>query len=269
MDRHISEYFSQFSDDLQKGNFYRVIPLHDAPDTDWDSLHKLMPCLSKGWFELVDLEDADRIEFLRDFWLEKLPYRQGMSEFIESFFHNIDFVGIFITQKVYDAPYESHIVYSLKGSRGFYQGGPPADEAALQNLQKQLSNVILPSDYLAFLQIHDGFCKTTDSTGIIPTSKFMDVYNKFQRMLLGEDVIKTSSGIEVDPKSLIPFYESFGMPFFQCFWKEWYPEGEMGNVYYSGTVKKILVSENGLAGDESMAFPTFLDWLMFYLERVE
>jgi hypothetical protein len=83
-----------------------------------------------------------------------------------------------------------------------------------------------------------------------------------------EEVIKTSDGIEVDPKTLIPFYESFGMPFFQCFWTEWYPEEEMGNVYYSGVSKKILVAEDERPSEENMAFPTFLDWLMFYLERV-
>jgi hypothetical protein len=269
MDRHSREYFSQFSDDFPKGNFHRVISLHDAPDIDWDILHKHVPCLSKGWYELVDLDNTDRIEFLKDFWLEKLPYRQGISEFIEGFFNNLDFVGIFITQKAFDAPFDAHIVYSLKENKGFYQGGPPVGEVDLQKLQKQFENVILPADYLAFLQIHDGFSKTTDSTGIICSSKFMEVYHSFQEMLQGEEVIKTSTGLEVDPGTLIPFYKSFGMPFFQCFWKDWYPEGEMGNVYYSGELKKILVQENGAAAEESLAFPTFLDWLKFYLERVD
>lgn len=268
MDRNVNEYFTQFSDELPRGNFHRVIALHDAPDIDWESMHTLVPCLCKGWYELVSLDNKDRIEFVRDFWLKKLPYRKGVSELIENFFNSLSFVGIFITQKTYDDPYEAHIVYSLKEGRGFYQGGPPALDADLQKMQKQFPNFILPLDYLAFLQIHDGFSKTTDSTGIIPSSKFIQNYTTFQQRLMEEEVIKTSIGTEVDPKTLIPFYESFGMPFFQCFWTEWYPEEEMGNVYYSGVTKKILVAENGRPSEENMAFSTFLDWLMFYLERV-
>jgi hypothetical protein len=269
MNHHVKEYFSQFSDDLPKGNFHNVIALHEAPDIDWTSIHELVPNLCKGWFELAGLHNKDRIEFARDFWIDKLPYRQGVSECIESFFDNLEFVGIYITQKVFDDPYEAQIVYSLKEDSGFYKGCPPAFEMNLERLQKQFQDFILPSDYLAFLQIHDGFSKTTDCTGVIPSTKLVETYLKFQKLLMQEDVIKSSSGLEIDPKTLIPFYESFGMPFFQCFWTEWYPEEEMGNVYYSGETKMILVSEKNRPSDETMAFPTFLDWLMFYLERVE
>jgi hypothetical protein len=70
------------------------------------------------------------------------------------------------------------------------------------------------------------------------------------------------------PKSLIPFYESFGQPFFQCFWGDWYPDQEMGNVYYSNATKKILVSNKKDDCLETMAFETFTDWLVFYLEKL-
>lgn len=269
MDRHVKEFFSQFSDDAPMGNFHRVIPLHDAPDIDWDTLHKLVPGLCKGWYELANLENKDRIEFLRDYWIDKLPYHNGISELIQTFFSGLDFIGLFITQKAYDDPYEAHIVYSLKGGAGFYQGGVPATEIQLQYIQKQLPDIRLPLDYLAFLQIHNGFSKTTDCTGIIPTGRFMQTYDEFQQLLMTEDVIKTSAGSEVDPKTLIPFYESFGMPFFQCFWTEWYPEEEMGNVYYSGQTKTVLIDLDKSVSIENMAFATFSDWLMFYLERVE
>jgi hypothetical protein len=59
------------------------------------------------------------------------------------------------------------------------------------------------------------------------------------------------------------------MPFYQCFWAEWYPEQEMGNVYYSGESKTISDVFGSFSSSETMAFTTFTDWLMFYLERID
>jgi len=127
---------------------------------------------------------------------------------------------------------------------------------------------MLPSDYLAFLQIHDGFSKTTDSTGITPSNEMHKSYTQLQEIIQQHDPIVTKKGTAVDPSTLIPFYESFGMPYFQCFWAEWYPEEEMGNVYYSGALRTISDVYGGGLSTETMAFPTFTDWLMFYLERI-
>lgn len=269
MDYHVKEYFSHSSDDAPKGNFHRVIALHEAPDIDWESIQEIVPDFCRGWYELAQLSSKDRIEFIRDYWIGKLPYRQGVSENILQFFENLDDIGVYITQKVYDSPYESYLVYCLKGDSGFYKGCPSASEQELSNMQKQFPGFILPRDYLAFLLVHNGFSKTTDYTGIISTGKLIERYSEFQEMLSKEDIIKSSSGVEIDPKSLIPFYESFGMPFFQCFWTDWYPEEEMGNVYYSGQTKTVLFDQSGSPSVENMSFPTFLDWLMFYLERIE
>lgn len=95
-----------------------------------------------------------------------------------------------------------------------------------------------------------------------------EVYERFQQMLKKLDVLKTTDEIEVNPKTLIPFYESFGMPFYQCFWSEWYPEEEMGNVYFSDLTKTISSTHLRESSPENMAFPTFIDWLKFYLERI-
>jgi hypothetical protein len=95
-------------------------------------------------------------------------------------------------------------------------------------------------------------------------------YNAFQEMLGSViDPITTPSGAIVNPASLIPFYESFGMPFFQCFWGEWYPEQEMGNVYLSPASRMISTCKKRGECDESLAFETFTDWLMFYLEKID
>ncbi len=267
MDRHVNEFFRQSSGETPR-NFYRVIPLHEAPDVDWETVHQMVPGLFKGWYELAHLPSKDRIEFIRDFWLNKLPYHCGFSEFLVRFFESLDDVGVFLTQQKYDDAFEASIVYCLKEDSGFYRGGTPATEEEIEALQKHFPDYILPSDYKAFLQVHNGFWKTTDISGIAGTDRMVEMNEAFQKMLNQQERLLSTSGREADPKSLIAFYESFGMPFFQCFWGEWYPEGEMGNVYYSGVTRSIIYSEGAEQGPENMAFPTFLDWLMFYLEKI-
>lgn len=270
MDVHVKEFYRQYSEETPDGKFHRVIALHEAPDIECKDLHKQFPPVCKGWFELVQLSPRDRIDFTRDFWLSRLPYHPKVSDFIVRFFDSLDDVGLFIYQQKFDDPFEIDIVYSLKNNSGFFRGSPAATEAQITELRAQLAPFILPTDYTAFLQIHNGFCKTTDCTGLIKVERLRDAYKNFQDLFIGRnDPINTTKGTPVDPKKLLPFYESFGLPFYQCFWADWYPEQEMGNVYYSGNTSTISDVSTTDLSTESMAFPTFLDWLMFYLERIE
>lgn len=268
MDSHVHNFFRMGSDDTSGGHYHKVIALHEAPDIDCENLCQLVPDLSKGWYELAVLDTKDRIEFVRDYWLDQLPYQQGLSEFVVRFFSQVDDIGIFLTQKKFDDPFQVSMIYSLKGDNGFYRGASPATDQRINRLQNAFEGALLPADYLAFLRIHDGFWKTTDCTGLTPSAMMPSVNKAFQERLANTSVL-TSDGNEVDPTTLIAFYESFGLPFYQCFWKDWYPQGEMGNVYFSGNTNTILFSEEGGMQSENMAFPSFLDWLMFYLERVD
>jgi hypothetical protein len=269
MDLHAIEYYSAYSEQGPHGHFHRVIALHDDPLMDWSEASKLVPSLNRGWYELSQLPVQDRIEFTREFWLTKLPYRAHLNEFLVSFFASLDDIGVFLTQQKYEDPFAIHLVYSLANNSGFFHGEGPADDLEIINLQKVFPNYILPADYLAFLRIHNGFAKLTD-TGIIPSTHMKDGFEAFQKRLMeGQDPITTSDGVEVDPASLIPFYESFGMPFFQCFWRDWYPDQEMGNVYYSDLTRTISTCRKKDDCVETMAFETFTDWLMFYLEKID
>lgn len=269
MNTHINEFFKQRTDDNPSGSFHRVIALHEGPDIDWETLAEQVPCLTKGWYELCHLSPRDRIDFIREFWLSKLPYKEGVSESILHFFDSLDDIGVFVTQKNYDDPLHACLVYSMKDNTGFYRGGSPASEEMIVELQQQFPDYILPSDYKAFLRIHNGFWKTTDCTGIIGTKEMLKLYQRLQGMTSARERVLTLDGKDVNPKTLIPFYESFGLPFFQCFWGEWYPLDEMGNVYFLGNQNMISFSmNNGGSGEEKLAFPTFLDWLMFYLEKI-
>lgn len=270
MDLHVKEFYRQFSDEFPEGKFHRAIALHDAPDVDWSELHDQFPVVCKGWYELTLLSTADRIEFTRDYWLSKLPYTPRLDQFIMRFFDSLDDVGIYVYQRQFDDPFEVDVVYSLKNNNGFFRGSSAASDAQIEELKAQFSDCIFPADYLAFTQIHSGFCKTTDCTGMIKIQHLHSSYQRFQELFTHlDEPLRTSNGIAVDAKKLIPFYESFGMPFYQCFWMEWYPDQEMGNVYYSGNSSTI--SDIGLkeSGAETLAFPTFIDWLMFYLERID
>lgn len=270
MDIHVQEYYCRASDDSPKGCFRSVLALHEHPEITWEAISKQCPDLTKGWYELARLNSKDRIEFTRDFWLSKLPYTPGLDKFLMKFFSMLDDIGVFIVQRKFDDPYEAHLVYSLKGNIGFYRGRSPVDEVQIPHIQKLFSDYMLPSDYLAFLRVHNGFSKSSDCTGVCNSNDLLRLYEFFQDFIQqGDNTVMTTSGTPINPKSLIPFYESFGMPFFQCFWAEWYPDNEMGNVYYSGMTNTISDIKAVAPGIETMAFATFLDWLMFYLEQVE
>lgn len=268
MEKRVEDFFRQYRDDMPKGNFHRVISLGGSTELGWEKISAMIPNFPKGWYELARLPVKDRIEFTRDFWLESLPYKHGFSEFIQDFFSQVDDIRVFLTQKLTDSPFEAFFVYSMSGNSSFYRGALPASEEDLQTVQKLYPDLILPSDYTAFLRIHNGFWKTTDSTGIAPTYQLQELKVRFEKSLPVQDLLKTSSGAIVNPATLVPFYESFGMPFFQCFWTEWYPEEEMGNVYYCADTQTILFQGQNEASLENMSFPSFLDWLMFYLERI-
>ncbi|WP_068466828.1 SMI1/KNR4 family protein [Candidatus Protochlamydia phocaeensis] len=268
MDQHALEYYSSYSEEAPHAHFHKVIMLQEDPMIDWEEALALAPKLCRGWYELAQLPLQDRIEFTREFWLAKLPYHPNLNEFLNKFFSSLDDIGIFLFQPKYEDPFEVSLVYSLADNSGFFHGNAPATEQEIIALQKVFPDYILPPDYLAFLQIHNGFAKLTD-TGITKSAEMEESYMNFQKVLEKDYPITTSKGGTVNPKSLIPFYCSFGMSFFQCFWGEWYPGQEMGNVYYSGETKTISDCMQTADCVETMAFENFTDWLMFYLEKID
>lgn len=269
MDRHAKEFFTPYSEDYPHGTFCKVIALHDAPDIKFEDLGRSVGPHCKGWLELAQLPTIDRIDLVREYWLYKMKKYPRFTQFLFSFFDTIDDIGIFLTQHRPEDRFQCHMVYSLPNDTGYYRGSPPATEESLLKIQDYFTQWVLPSDYLAFLQIHDGFAKATDCTGLTPSSNLIENYEKFQKNLEQQDSLLTSGGKSVDFKSLIPFYESFGMPFYQCFWGEWHPEDEMGNVYYSGLAHIVYEADEESGSEDKMAFPTFVDWLLFYLERID
>ncbi len=268
MDSHFKEYFHEFSEDSPTGCVHKLIALHEDSTIQWEEISKIAPALPKAWYELSRLKPEDRIEFTKEYWQQKLMYHPNLGEFVDKFFSNLDEIGVFLIQKKFEDPFEVFLVYSVANDSGFYRGALPAPEDDLLTMESEFPEIIFPPDYLAFLKIHNGFFKTTDCTGLVLASEVKEVYDRFQVLFANEQGLVTESGQPLDPKKLIPFYVSFGMPYYHCFWAEWYPQQEMGVVYVRGTektVSDITRAENLMEG---LAFPTFTDWLMFYLERI-
>ena len=216
-----------------------AIALHEDPSLSYEQLLEKDPLLPRGWYELSKLKPCDRVEFVCDFWLHSLPYTAGASEGIELFFAKLSDIGVYIDG------HESFMVYSLREKGVFFQGQP----ACLEPLD---IGTKLPDDYLSFLSIHDGFQKEGDVGMILKR----DLYAKHEEMKEVEGI--SCRGNPVQGSALYPFYPG------QCFFEEWRPLQEMGNVLYSEREKTISDYRDPCPRDH-LAFPTFLNWLIYYL----
>lgn len=268
MNKHIREFFYLHSDGGRQGGYHTVIALHEAPDADFERLAERLPKSCRGWLELAQLLNSDRTELVRDHWLGKFQQYPKLETFLLHFFQQVDEIGVWVTQKRFDDPFDCHLVYSMKGGDSYFRGSPGASEEQLLRLQSNFSEWVIPSDFASFLSIHNGFAKTTDCSGILGVDELIERYRRFQLFLSESEELPKAYGRSINPKTLIPFYQSFGMPYYQCFWAEWHPETEMGNVYYSGQTNSVYFPEGKCGKAEELAFDTFADWLIFYLEGI-
>ncbi|MBP9842098.1 MAG: hypothetical protein KBC64_06720 [Simkaniaceae bacterium] len=203
----------------------------------------------QGWKELMHLKPSDRIEFVRDFWLATLPYTPHISDFFHTFFASLDEISVYVVGE------RVMMVYSLDDNATFFIGDPPFNG-------KVETEAIFPEGYLQFFKIHNGFRKVHD-TGLIPAEALKTTTGAF-RDKVGTLLIKRHDEL-VDPATLFPFYRSFDTESYQCFYSQYYADGEMGNVYCS--LEERTLSESFHSAD--LSFPTFEDWLIFYLEIIE
>lgn len=229
----------------------------------WETLQALCPSFPRGWFELCCLEVADRIEFTKEYWLKTLPFVPRAHPGFLSFFRHLDDVGVFLLRNKQQDFWQVEFVYSLRSEACFFRGGLFLSGDEVGALNQQFEH-ILPKDYLAFFRIHNGFARHND-IGLIRAEQVKSCQEKVFHDL-GDKSQCFSSSLLYDRTSLIPFYECFGLHSFQCFFKEWYPTSEIGNVYFSGIDYTI---SNTAKREEDLAFESFSEWLAFYLEGRE
>lgn len=254
----------QFFTPNKDNQFKEVIFLNEEPRWSWDEVTKVAFDLPRGWFELSRVSAKDRVEFTRDFWLDRIPYHPKAHPIIFEFFEQLDDVAVVLTRKSAEEPMDSELVYSLADNSCFFRGKPPCSDGQLQDLKGEL-DLDLPRDFLVFSRIHNGFGKLSEM-GLIEVEEVFHAKRRVMDMLLRTERRIRSGGVEVDPGALIPFYEVLGLASFQCFYTDWYPGNEMGNVYLSGIDYTISDISDKKAWTENLAFPTFSEWLATYLQ---
>lgn len=254
----------QFFTGKKENQFKEVLFLSEEPNAVWESISKIAFNLPRGWFELSRLSARDRVEFSRDFWLDRMPYHPSAHPAFFEFFEQLDDVVVVLASQRAGQPLEAELVYSLADNSSFFRGKPPCTDEDLQDLKNEIG-VSLPRDFLSFAKIHNGFGKLSEM-GLLEVGEMAHAKRRVMDLLIQTDKRIRSGEVDVDPGALIPFYEVFGLASFQCFYTDWYPGNEMGNVYLSG-IDYILsdVSDKKMWA-ESFAFPTFSEWLAYYLQ---
>lgn len=244
----VLDYFTQ------NGGVHEIVVLHRQKVLEWETAKEVAPSLPKGWWELSQLDSSVKLEFIRDFWFNALPYLPHIYQFLDTFFSRVDDISVCLVQRRKNLSFEVFLFYKLKDC--VFLGRPPLLEKEIECLKYSI-DFPLPEDFLNFLRIHNGFFKGKD-TGIFPSYALVEEKKKFQLKQEGLTLGKNT----VDPELLFPFYQSFGSDIYQCFYKDWYPDGDVGNVFCSLLDKTI----SSWKEEETLSFSTFLDWLVFYLE---
>lgn len=244
--------------------FKEVLFLSEEPDAKWEEIAKKTLDLPRSWFELSRVSVRDRIDFTRDFWLDRMPYHPSAHPAFFEFFEQLDDVAVVLTRLREDDPVVPELVYSLADNSSFFRGRPPCKEEAVHDLRSEIE-ASLPRDYLSFLRIHNGFGKLSEM-GLLEIEEIAHGRRRVMDLLIQTDKRVKSGGVDVDPGALIPFYEALGLSSFQCFYTDWYPSSEMGNVYLSGIDYTLSDVSDKRAWIENFAFPTFSEWLAYYLQ---
>src|SRR5690606_20221266 len=118
----------------------------------WEEARKKIPKLTKGWYELSQLDASIRFDFFRDYWFNSLPYHPNTFAFIDRFFKRVKEVPILaINQEIF-------LVYFLKDSSDLFLGRPPLIDQQIENLQETI-DFPLPKTFLKFYRIHNGFMR--------------------------------------------------------------------------------------------------------------
>ena len=249
---------------FKEDQFKEVRFLSDEPTATWGEISKIAFDLPRGWFELSRVSPRDRIEFTRDFWLDRIPYHPSAHPAFFEFFEQLDDVAVVLTRIREDEPFDAELVYSFADNSSFFRGRPPCTGGDLLALKDEIE-LDLPRDYLSFVQIHNGFGKLSEM-GLLEVEEIAYAKRRVMDLILQTEKRVKSGDLDVDPGSLIPFYEALGLSSFQCFYTDWYPGSEMGNVYLSGIDYTLSDVHDKKTWAENLAFPTFSEWLVYYLQ---
>ncbi|MCB1115248.1 MAG: SMI1/KNR4 family protein [Chlamydiia bacterium] len=241
MEKSVAQYFK--SDE--------IIFLSEMPELSFEERKAKVPRVTKGWHELCQIPHNVRFELIRDYWFNSLPNVLTFRAFIDRFFSQVDHVGVIASTS------GLFMTYTLKDKPECFFGCPPLVDDEIAALKKEI-DFPLPEDYALFFRVHNGFFKGGD-TGLHSADRLLKERERFKtlgkHLTLGKETAST--------ELLLPFYRSFDLDVYQCFYKEWHPDQGMGNVLCN--LKEGALSD---PNTDPRAFPTFLEWLTFYMEKV-
>lgn len=206
--------------------------------------------LPRPWYELSQISKRDRLDFLLMYWQNTLPYSPKSHPFFVQFFESLEDVSIVLVRR--ELFFEAEMVFLMQNGTVFFRGFPPASESELETLKMTLFP--FPEDYLAFLKMYGGFAKLNHK-GVLDPSDLLHTHTKVAAILE-----KGSDGI--DPANVMPFFQDYSLNGYQCFYRDWYPENSVGNIYVSGM--NHLVSER-VHDPDSLSFISYLEWFCRYL----
>ncbi|MBM3184403.1 MAG: SMI1/KNR4 family protein [Chlamydiae bacterium] len=249
----------------EDANFEEVLILLESDAKKWSEIERIIPEMPKGWFELSRVPSEDRIEFVRAYWQGRLPFQPKAHAAINRFFASLDDVGVVLTKE--KGKWTAQLIYSLMDHSSFFRGLPPVSEKDLADFRNEL-NVPFPNDWTSFVRIHNGFGKLSEIE-LLPVQEIPESKRRLMESFARHGKTVKSGQTIVDPSSLFPFYEVTELSSFQCFYADWYPGNEMGNVYFSGMDESLSDITRIEEWGENGAFLTFLDWLVSYLEGME
>jgi len=254
--------FYQKKDQNNKSAFADIIFLNEK--SSFDELKKVAPTLPRGWFELLFLDNRDRIDFVKQFWQAKLLYNVKTHETLIKFFQRVDDIYVVLTRDINQEYFEANLVYSTINEKVFFRAKPPLTDEEISYISNRFFN-FLPRDFLSFLKVHNGFAKTND-IGILDATALSEFTLFFIQEISSKGKVIKCGDESINPQSLIPFYQSNDFNF-QCFYLDWYPSISIGNLFYSSRENSLSDYHNSF--NDNMSFFTFFDWLIFYIEDVD
>src|SRR5579872_2370674 len=123
--------------------FKEVVFLSEESNANWGEISRKAPDLPRGWFELSRISPRDRVEFTRDFWLDRMPYHPSAHPAFFEFFEQLDDVAVVLMRRAEDEPMDCELVYSFHDNSSFFRGKPPCPETVLDELKHEI-DVNLP-----------------------------------------------------------------------------------------------------------------------------
>jgi hypothetical protein len=257
MNSEVREFFR-----IGKGHFQAVRFLSQEENFTWEEAKELD--LPRSWYELTRVCLEDRLDFVRDSWVRKFSFHLQATTAIEDFFDRLDDIVILISRRSVEDPWEAEMIYSFADQSTFFRGLVPSNEETIDYVKDRLK-VDLPKDYWAFNRLHDGFGRLSE-IGMIPILELEDSWKGLIRSVKNTGGPLQMGTEWIDPSSLYPFFEDYGIGSFQCFNASWYPGTEMGNVHFSGIDYTLSDTQDRKEWSENLAFPTFLEWLAAFLQ---